>query len=266
MFKLLKYELKARNKIIFATCIALILINLFALISFKWGGLMSNSKGLSFSGDVDLNFTSIMSMLVAIIINGVSMIVAIIMAIRILLKDIFSDSGKLLFTLPKNGCTIVGAKLISAAGEFLIYFSIILVFAALHVMKIVKASEAAIGKTLYLMDDLLYIAVIALVGYVFVIVLAYFSIILFRSIAKTKSLATVLAVIAFFALNGAFGAIGRLIKNAMPIYIELQKFTIESTSSASITQTSVTGLLFKIVVAIVLFAVSASIIEKRVEI
>ena len=266
MFKLLKYELKARNKIIFATCIALILANLFALISFKWGGLMSSSKGLSFSGDADLNFTSGIAMLMAIGVNLISVVVAIVMAIRILLKDIFSDSGKLLLTLPKKGYTLVGAKLVSAAGEFLIYFSIILVFAALHVTKIVQASEAAMGKSLYLMNDLIYIAVLTLITYVLFIVLAYFSIILIRSIIKKKTLATVLALVIFIVLNSAFGAIGRLIKDAIPVYIELQKLAVESSASASITQTSITGLVFKIAVAAILFIISANIIEKKVEI
>lgn len=266
MFKLFKYEIKGRLKIIIIMSVVLLVANLLLLTTFKWEGLLKDSQGFSFSGDTDIDVVSALALLISLVANCVSLVVAFIFGIRILLRDIFEDTKKLLFTLPAKGYVLVGAKLLSAVTEFLIYFFIIMTFAFLHVSKIIQSSGSSIGSVAYLLNDLFYVTILALVGYIFLMVLVYFSIILTKSILKVDRFVTLTSGIVFVILFACIGGLQRFIRVKLPYYVEFQSFAMQKDPSASITQTSITGLIFDLILIAVLFLSASYVVENKLEV
>lgn len=265
MLKLLKYEMRGRKKAILLICIGLLIVNTFLLVSFKWEGLVSGSKGFSFSGDTEINPTSALAILVTGIFNTASLLIAFIFGIKNLLRDIFEDTGKLLFTLPKKGYSLVGAKVAAAIAEFLIYFCIILFYVSLHIMKIIQASSDSIHKEVFLINDLFYITFLFLVGYISVILLAYFSVTLCKSIFPSGRFKGILSLGAFITVFALVNGGKYLITAYLPYYVEFQSFALQKSSSASITQANISGLIYQLVIIAALYIGTSLMVEKRIE-
>lgn len=108
MFKLIKYELQGRSKYYIAA-----LIGMFFM--FFYINMRLTSK--DFTVSLAFSFLAIYLIYIVLVISGIILYA----------KDVFGNSGYLIFTIPKRGETILGAKLIVAIAEFLIFmFTVVL--------------------------------------------------------------------------------------------------------------------------------------------
>lgn len=266
MFKLLKYEFRSKQTRILSLLSVIIVINLVTLLIFDWSGVVNSNNRISFSGDTDINLGSGIFMILAIIVNCTSLIIAFISGIRVLFKDFSTESGSLLFSLPQKGGVIVGAKLISAALEYLIYFVSIVLFMVFHIVKITLAANETVVKELYIVDDLITIIISSLIGYLFVMILIYFSIAFTKFILKLNKHIAIGSFAIFIMISAIINRFVSILQGVFPYYYEIQGRIMTSIKTESITQLNLVEIVVEILLSILIYLLTAYIVEKKLEI
>jgi hypothetical protein len=95
--------------------------------------------------------------------------------------------------------------------------------------------------------------------------LAYFSITLCKSIFPSREFRSILSFVTFIVTLVIVYWVKNFVVARLPFFVEFQSYALQKSSSASITQVSISGLLYELIVIVVLFVSTSFILEKRIE-
>lgn len=191
MLKLIKYELIGRYKSGLALLLSYIVLNalLFTNIFVLFGASIETSTTIG----------QVLSMFLSIAI----LVIAFIRAIRLMSKELFSDSGYLTFTLPFGASKILGAKIVVFVLEGLVF---LLAVAGVSFYSIATASSPKVFELIKLginnyASYIFYAFIYALITYICFMLLIYLSITLSKSILVNRKHGKLFAALIFIVLN-----------------------------------------------------------------
>jgi len=247
MLKLIKYEIQTVWKDLIVNLAIILLLNLALLTRINvWRNeVVFGLSCLIFFGG-----------LVAIFIGN----------IRMFTRDLKENTGYLLFTIPQGGYSILGEKLIVVL--------ISLVLTSIVGMIFVSVSSSLVGIKLF--NGFGFGTVLQIVGdiyqYISLIVLIYFIIAFTKMIMKGRRLSSLVEVLIFAVFGFLSYQIEKLIAEILPYRANIAGGSVnlqmaEKVNSISYGNVSfnIANGVFELVVTIVLFAVTAYILEKKIE-
>lgn len=266
MFKLIKYEIKTISKEFLIVLAAIVFLNL---------ALMTR---------INVWQESTLTMLSFLICFGAS-VVAFIYNITIFTRDLKQDTGYLLFSIPKSGYSILGAKLISSLIVIIVstivggIMTFLLVIVAMgNFNDFVKAltqfksmANVSMAKvTLVLIID----AIISILMYVYLLLTIYFSISTSRAIMNKRKFSGLVSFLIFISINLITGKIYEVLANAIPKTINPYFSLIDDTYMHSantndpfmlLLPVNWAGGIFNIIVMVALFIGIGYILEKKID-
>lgn len=268
MFRLIKFQLKSKHKILIALTFIYIIINL----------------GLTLKGINDESNDNIIPALIIFCGFAVFAIIIFLSAAEFR-KDLYEDSAYLIFATPQSSYSILGARLITAAIELLpflivaiIFFSISLIFiypigsgnlSNIHTRKefLKLLCTTCLLKVVILIILCMLYSIIALLE---ITTITYFSLIISKALIRGKKLARVSAVLIF--LLGVFVVdrlqlLGEIIPSKLTL--DLTPFSLgNSNFSVSLADQSIPiwSEVFSLFFCIALFFMSGYIMDKKVDI
>lgn len=195
MFKLIKYELKGYYKELLGALIITSIINIFLLVNPK-------------SWEVD----TLIGLSIAVIFTAC--IVVIVWNIRLFNRDLYGDTGYLMFTLPQKGYSILGSKLIASFIQMVVVGGasvLYLIFILIRYNQIqwglgVKFSPLFI----------IFIILSSIFSYLSFLLLVYFSSTACRVAIRNKRIGKLGGFIIFIAMNFLTIKIGEMLANIFP--------------------------------------------------
>ncbi|UZQ82826.1 ABC transporter permease [Thermoanaerobacter sp. RKWS2] len=194
MFKLIKYELQGRSKYYIAA-----LIGMFFM--FFYINMRLTSK--DFTVSLAFSFLAIYLVYIVLVISGIILYA----------KDVFGNSGYLIFTIPKRGETILGAKLIVAIAEFLIFMFTVVLLSYLN-LSINYPVEIVNNFILEYKNTLIPASTLITLFFIFLILLSYFSITLTKTIFYSNKYAIWISLmlmwLIYFIINKLITLISKL--------------------------------------------------------
>ena len=251
MGKLIKYEFKGRQKRVLGTFVALVLFNIYLLTR-----ISSWSEGalLAF---LALEFATVFILIVSEGVSSMS-------------RELYSDTGYLLFTLPQKGYAILAAKLISVLGEFIIA-SAVAVGGAYVVLVNIFSQEIVWQLVVNFRNIIVFSALAMIALFVVIIILAGFSLVSGRIAIRRRKGGKLISFIIFVALIWGINWLDTLVMwlapytvslNIMPINYQSGNFSmnlpaIELNIASTITQ---------LLIYIGLFAASAYLIDRKLDV
>lgn len=266
MFKLIKYEIKTISKEFFIILGAVVLLNI---------ALMTRIHVWSDDAIVGLSF---------LILFGAS-VATFIYNIITFTRDLKQDTGYLIFSIPKSGYSILGAKLISSLivtilvsiVGFIMMFLVGIV-ALGNFDSFIKAftdiknvSNLDIFKfVLVLIAD----AIICVLLYVQLLLVIYFAVSISRAIMNKRKFSGLVAFLIFVVTNLLIGKIYQLIYEAFPKtinpYVTIYGDNYIHSTNASdpsilLMPVDIVGGIFYIIVMIGLFIGIGYILEKKID-
>lgn len=247
MLKLIKYEIETVWKDLLVVLAIIVLLNLALLTRINvWPSevVFGLSCLIYFGG------------LVAIFIGN----------IRMFTRDLKENTGYLLFTLPQGGYSILGEKIIVVLISLVLTTAVgmifIGVFSSLAGIKLFNGF--GFGSVLQIIGDLYQ--------YVSLIVLIYFIIAFTKMIMKGKRLSGLLEVGIFTAFGFLSYEIEKFIEMILPYRANIAGGSINLQISQQVKSVSYSNVsfniangVFELIVTIVLFAVTAYILENKIE-
>ena len=259
MFKLLKYELKARYKMLLILSSILILINIAIRADNVLNGIL-----------VALSFLAGFGIVITVLVDSIS----------IFAKDLKENTGYLLFTLPEKGYKIVGAKLITSLIELITLFLLGVVFLFTNLTRIEDFSEKFIQT--FNIGSLFWLTLILVVfSFAFLMMLIYFSISVTKIALGNRKLGNLAAFIIFISLSMVYGKVSELISGFftqtinIPIFkdtalAQLNNITIEGTTTSvgmlnGVFNINIASLVLQVVVFIALFIATSYFIEEKID-
>lgn len=247
MLKLIKYEIQTVWKDLLVVLAIILLLNLALLTRINvWkGDLVFGLSCLIYFGG-----------LVAIFIGN----------IRMFTRDLKEDTGYLLFTLPQSGYSILGEKLIVVLISLVLTSIVGIIFVGFtsSLANIDLFNGFGFGTVLQIIGDLYQ--------YISLIVLIYFIIAFTKMIMKGKRLSGLLEVAIFTAFGFLSYEIEKLVAEILPYRANIAGGSVNLQISEQVKNVSYTNVsfniangVFELIVTIVLFAVTAYILEKKIE-
>jgi len=256
MGNLIKYELKGRSKLIIGGIIAFTIANLMLASNY----IFKNPNSIQ-SDDKFL----IISMLFMFLLSFIGIIVVIIDSVNLMRKDLFSDTGYLLFSIPQNGFSIVGAKLIVSLIEFVIYGFFTIGFVFIHGLLFTSIHSSEILTQIFnkglpvIAENIPYIITFtleALLSTIIFILSIYLSLTIAKSLLHSNKNGTIISFIVFIVVQIIISKLGNLINDLLGInYLSLTEFSKYSFVSVG----------FSLVMCAVLFISTAYLIDNKVE-
>lgn len=208
MLKLIKYEFKTISKEFLIILGVIILLNL---------ALMTRINVWSDNAVIGLSFLICFGAAVAVFIYNIIMYT----------RDLKQDTGYLLFTIPKNGYGILGAKLISALivmivamilGCIMVFF--VGVIAMGNFDAFVKAfTDLKNMNNINIFKFILVIvadAVIVLLGYVLCLLTIYLAVTISKVIMNGRKFSGLVSFLIYIIINLVTGKIYELLARAIP--------------------------------------------------
>jgi ABC-2 type transport system permease protein len=261
MFNLLKYEIRARYVFILGGIAVLSVLNIFLFMgcNFIW-------VGKAFSGAaVALSALAGFAAVVVYTVDG----------IKILTRDLFSDTGYLLFSLPKKGLQIISSKLIMAVGEFMLFSSLTVLFISIHALIITKGYWNLFLPVIFNnIPGILAVIFSFVASFASFVVLVFFSIVLARSILSNRKYGKLMAFGLFIALTILHGYIEHYLIMVFPQTIGIGQMLLDPGSLRGInasgnfdvggTGVNIASLVLYVVEFIALLLGSSYLVEKRV--
>lgn len=254
MFSLIKYELKGRWKFYVGSFASYVLLYLFLKIGFTFWW---KSKG---NGDVAA-FTALIAFL--------GFFVASIDCINILRRELFNETGYLLFVLPQKGYSILGAKIATCVIQQALFgfFGLILIFIEglnfidfREILANINLIFNAVPQILYFLGNVVWIQISLLILIAFSLVLAK-SLFVRRKFGNAASFAT------FVATVFAIGFIDNKLQKIFPYNISLGELQFGWFNLDLLYRNiNVASLLFTLVLPIVLFAATSYLLENKMEV
>ncbi|MCD2347837.1 hypothetical protein [Clostridium guangxiense] len=248
MLKLIKYEIKTvwRDLIILLAIVVLLNLALLTRVNVWKNDLVFGLSCLIYFGG-----------LVAIFIGN----------IKIFTRDLKENTGYLLFTLPQNGYSIVGEKLIISLVEVIIIstagIGFIDVFSSLVSLQLFKGFN--FGAVLQTVGDLY--------AYISLIIFIYFVVAVTKMIMKGRRLSGLVEFGIFGILAFVSYKIDVILEKIFPQKInisggitnlQISPDKVSNVSYGSVSFNIANGV-FGFIVTVILFVVTARILEKRID-
>lgn len=254
MFKLIKYELIGRYKYLLAFCGLLILANLVVLI--KIGGISSSQNGAAVA--------------ISSIIGFVAVVITIISGVTIYRRDLFGDTGYLLFTIPQSGYSIIASKLIVALIEFLLISILSGVMVFIQVLNVAPRKEilSLIGN---FTNTIVYSFGFYVLGFLTIITLIYFSLTVAKAVLKGRRFGKITSFAVFLLSAYILGVINDYMVRIFPKTVHLKFLPVEGVYgslrySDSIINLNIASLVFNSIIYISLFTLTGYLIDKKIDI
>lgn len=250
MFNLIKYELKGYFKdfIIILGIIALINILLYTRMN-TW------SKGAI----VSLSF----------LVSFAAAIIVLIWNIKLFSRDMYENSGYLLFTLPQKGYSVLGAKLITSIIQCIIVGTVALIFNFISLQSMDNFHNNAQMVLSNINPNLAPISIISsLLNYVFFLTTIYFSIALSKIAIQKRKFGKLGAFVIFVVVSLIVGKITTAISKAFPKSFNLNLLSAQSQLSfygPSNISINMATTIFSVILFILMFIATSYIIENRID-
>lgn len=267
MLTLLKYELKSRKNILLGGSLTIILLNILLIVDMK-----VNHNYMSGFGMEGPNLFGGIIWIVLFAIWIASIVLIIMDSVNILRRDLYEDTGQLLFTVPESSYSILLSKMLTTVVELLLFgllYGILItsIFIAQGMdFESIQRLTMIIGDNLGLILQGLAAGFVSLMTSLGII---YFSLVLTKSLFKNKKHSGLTAFGVFLALSFGISRISNLIFNYSPnnsgpgMTLQLNDHIFE----LSITPGQSLGLiLFNICIFLVLFLSSAYLLEHKADI
>lgn len=240
MFNIIKYEIRNIYKMTMGLIIVFLVINL---------ALLTKVNIWSENALIGVNALIAFSIGVGVFISN----------INLLNRDMYSDTGYLMFTLPQSGYSIIGAKVIVSFLQslFIGVISFVLPYAE---FKGLRDGFSCIYSNINT-ASLIKVMVGVIFSYIFLIVLVYFCITISRVAFNGRKIGKVGSFVVFIVISIGLGKITELIDKAIPnsaIHLSQGNMTFNSSFS-------VVSIAFNMIVCIILFLGSAYLIDKKLD-
>lgn len=246
MFNIIKYDFKNQLKNLIGTLIILLFLN-FTVLYYK--------DVLTMPGAAAITFTIAFACFIGVMING----------IQSYTKELYSDTGYLLFSTPSRGISIIAGKLLFSIIQCLLLFLITYLFLIPYFSHIKGIPSPSFITVLTMILSFLF-------GYAFLLISIYFSAAFSKMIAKVKKWGTLSSFIIFIGFWFIYGRITELISYAIPFSASLDFLTFNGTvNSSNITISiptlsfNIAGFIFDIIVFAALIFGASYITEKKLD-
>ncbi len=245
MFNLIKYELKAYYKDLIIMVAAICIVSMLLYTRF---GVWQHDAivGVSF------------------LISFAAMIAVLISNITLFSRDMYSNSGYLLFTLPKTGYSILASKVLTALIQGLIVGSVAIIFNYITIslspawsLNLLQALTLIKAKTIVLS------IVSSIFQYAYFLVLVYFSISLSKIAIRKKKLGKLSGFVIFIIISLILGKLTTMLMTVFPQEFNISLFTNSNQWIAF--PINIAALIFSIVTFIMLFLGTSYIIENKID-
>jgi len=252
MFKLIKYELQGKAKYYIAA-----LIGMF----FMYFYINTKTAPYDFTVSLAFSFLAIYLIYIVLVISGIILYA----------KDVFGNSGYLIFTIPKKGETILGAKLIVAIVEFLIFMFTVIFLSYLN-LSINYPVETVINFILEYKNTLITASTLITLFFIFLILLSYFSITLTKTIFYSNKYAIMISLMLMWLIYFITNKLITLILKLFPYSIHIGTGSIiTKTASTNYNITmfltpldlNITALIFEIFTLFILFFITSYLIDNK---
>ena len=255
MIKLLKYEFLGKYKLILGGVIALLLANLLIAGGFSFYGIADITEGL------DLGI-SLLAGLVAII-------VFIVDGINVLKKDLYEDTAYLMLSIPKRGSLIIGAKLIVALTEFILFAGLTISFFLLHIlMRYDNERINIMNRVAENIPVLSFIILTITISFLSFVILAYFSLAAAKSIFNNKKFGKIAAFGIFIGISLIAGYIGEWLSGLLPHAVNIEALVLGNLK-LHITDgggMNIAATVFSLIIGVCLFFGTVYLMENKVEV
>lgn len=266
MFKLIKYEIKTISKEFLIILGVIVLLNI---------ALMTRIHVWSNDAIVGLSF---------LILFGAS-VAAFIYNIITFTRDLKQDTGYLIFSIPKSGYSILGAKLISS----LIVMILVSIVGGIMMFLVGVVALGNFDAFLSAFTDLKNVtnldifkfilvliadAIIGILLYVQLLLVIYFAVSTSRAIMNKRKFSGLVAFLIFIVTNIIVGKVYQLICEALPKtinpYVTIYgdsylNSTTGSDPSILLMPVDIAGGIFYIIIMIGLFVGIGYILEKKID-
>jgi hypothetical protein len=282
MLEIIKYQLKGRKK-----SILLLLAIVGALNAIAFGVELSGAINSPTNVNSALGFWIVIACMVTSISTVVMFFVCSTGHVNELL---YKDSNYLMLTVPRHGWEILGGRFIAGFIEFLAYFIAACFLATIHV-SIAAPMVSNDGMNFFRMFGFLYgqvfvvnfisVAQVSLIGLlIFVITGTFitFAVVASRSFVKNKGIATAVSIVVFITVLSQAAKWGTALSEKLNMYwgiqpkINFPEVAKLNANGLQITTGDIAPILvpiapfvFFLALAVVLFAASSWLMEKKVE-
>lgn len=256
MWNLIKYEIQGRSKLIIGGIIAFTIANLMLMSNY----VFRNPQNI---GHDDKYI--VISIIFMALLSLIGIIVIIVDSVNLMKKDLFTDTGYLLFSIPQKGATILGSKLIVSLIEFILYgfFTVGFFFIHAFIFSSIHSSDSIrelinIGLPT-LLENISTIIIVLLQMFVSIIAFIltiYLALTIAKSLMHSKKHSGFISFIIFVVLQIIISKLSDLINSF---------FGISATSVAELSKYSYVSLSFQLILCVVIFASTAYLIDNKVE-
>lgn len=250
MFNLMKYELKGYYKdfIIILGAIAALNVLLYTRIN-TWP-----------EGSVPA---------ISLLITFAAAVVVFIWNIRLFSRDLYEDSGYLLFTLPQSGYSILGSKIITSIVQGLIVGAVALIFnyISFHGIGQFNIEFGLIMRNIspkFIAESI----VASLFEYIYFLTTIYFSIALSKVAIKKKKVGKLGGFIIFIIVSIIVAKITQIIVEIFPQTFNLSIVTAQSQLAmygAHIIPINIAAMILNVILFVLMFIATAYIIENKID-
>ncbi len=248
MFNLIKYELKGYYKdfIIMIGAIAALNILLFTRIN-TWP-----QEAVIFC---------------SFLISFAAAVVVFIWNIRLFSRDLYEDSGYLLFSLPQPGYSILGSKLITSIVQGLIVGAVAFIFnyISFHATGKFNIEFGLIMRNIspkFITESI----VSSLFEYVYLLTTIYFSIALSKVAIKKKKVGKLGGFIIFIIVSIILAKITQIIVDIFPQTYNLDILKVQvAANAASTIPINIAAMILNVILFILMFIATAYILENKTD-
>lgn len=251
MGNLIKYEFKGIQKHLLATCSAVVLFNIYLLTRLdKW----SDGALMAF---LVLEFVAVFVLMVA---EGV----------RSMSRDLYGDTGYLLFSLPQKGHAILAAKIVPALVELAITSMVVVGGAYIVLVRILSQEllQQVIANYLNLM---LFSAILMLIVFTIIMIIADFSLLAGRTTIGRRKGGKLISFVIFGVLAWGINWLSSLVIWLTPytVSLSLRPVNYESGNfslNLPAIEFNIAATLTVLLIQIALFAASAYLIDHKLDV
>lgn len=250
MFNLIKYELKGYYKDFIIILGAIAILNLL---------LFTRTNIWPKEGIYALS----------LLITFAAMVVVFIWNIRVFGRDMYEDSGYLIFTLPEKGYSILGGKLLTSIIQMVIVGIVALLFNYINFQNIPNWKSDFYNIVSNINVKLIVFGIFtAIVQYIYFLTTIYFSISLSKVAIKKKKMGKMGAFIIFVILSIVIGKISEILIKAFPQTFDINIFSAQTQLTLygpHVIPINISVVIFDIILFIVMFIAASYIMENKLD-
>lgn len=188
---------------------------------------------------------------VSVLITFGAAIIVLIWNIKLFSRDMYEDSGYLLFTIPQNGYSVLGSKLITSIIQALIVGGIALIF-----------------NFIFLHNINLKLVISGLLNYISFLTTIYFSIALSKIAIKKRRFGKLGGFVIFVVVFLIIGKVTTIIAETFPKTFSLDALSIHSQLTlygSSEFSINIATTIFSFILFILMFVATSYVIENKID-